>query len=53
MNEQDKVMNGFCNLVIMEAIHNLGNDYLYDLTARESFMLFVNNLEQYGEMGEA
>jgi len=53
VNEQDKVMNGFYNLAIMQAIHNLGNDYLYDATARENFKVFVNNLEQYGDVGEA
>jgi hypothetical protein len=53
MNEQDKVMNGFYNLAIMQAIHNLGNDYLYDVKAQENYKMFVNNLEQYGDRGEA
>jgi hypothetical protein len=53
MNEQDKVINGFYNLAIMQAIHNLGNDYLYDVKAQEDYKMFVNNLEQYGDRGEA
>jgi hypothetical protein len=53
MNEQDKVMNGFYNLAIMQAIHNLGDDPMYDAAALENFRMFVNNLEQYGEAGEA
>ena len=46
-------MNGFYNLAIMQAIHNLGDDYLYDVTAQENFRMFVNNLEQYSDRGEA
>ena len=53
MNEEDKATNGFYNLAIMQAIHNLGNDYLYDVKAQEDYKMFVNNLEQYGDRGEA
>lgn len=53
MNEQDKVMNGFYNLAIMQAIHNLGDDPLYDATALENFMAFVDNLEDFAPRGEA
>ncbi len=46
-------MNGFYNLAIMQAIHNLGNAYLYDAVALEDLRMFVDALEQYGEAGEA
>jgi hypothetical protein len=53
MNEQDKVMNVFYNIAVMAAIKNISNTYMYDLSERESFMLFVNNLQKHMEPGEA
>jgi hypothetical protein len=53
MNEQNKVMNGFYNLAIMQAIHNLGDEPLYDTEALENFIAFVENLEVYSPRGEA
>lgn len=53
MNEQDKVMNRFYNLAIMQAIHNLGYEPLYDDVAFENFMAFVDSLENFAPRGEA
>jgi hypothetical protein len=50
---EDMMFNGFYNLAIMQAIKNISNTYMYDLSERESFMLFVNNLQKHMEPGEA
>jgi len=53
MSEQDKVMNNFYNLAIMQAIHKLGVEPMYDAVALENFMAFVDNLENFAPRGEA